>query len=138
MRYLLDTNICIYIIKRSPPVVYDRLKKLHVGDVGVSAITYCELQFGVARSSRPEENQLALAEFLGPLEVLDFPSEAAVVFGAIRAHVQRAGLPIGNYDLLIAAHALHLGLTVVTNNTKEFDRVPGLKVENWTEVDRGR
>ena len=136
MRYLLDTNICIYIIKRSPPEVYDCFRRLHVGDVGVSAITYCELQYGVARSSRPEENQLALAEFLGPLEVLDFPSEAAIVFGVIRAHLQRAGFPIANYDLLIAAHALHRGLTLVTNNTKEFGRVPGLKVENWIEPDK--
>jgi tRNA(fMet)-specific endonuclease VapC len=136
MRYLLDTNICIYIIKHSPSEVYDCFRKLHVGDVGVSAITYCELQFGVARSSRPEENQLALVEFLGPLEVLDFPSEAAIVFGDIRARLQRAGTPIGNYDLLIAAHALHQGLTLVTNNTKEFDRVPGLKVENWIEPNK--
>ena len=133
MRYLLDTNTCIYIIKRSPPDVYERVKILHVGDVGVSAITYCELQFGVAKSSRPDENQLALTEFLSPLEVRDFPSAAALAFGKIRAHLQRAGTPIGNYDLLIAAHALYEGLTLVTNNTKEFDRVPGLKVENWIE-----
>jgi tRNA(fMet)-specific endonuclease VapC len=131
MRYLLDTNTCIYIIKRSPPDVYDRFKQLHVGDVGVSAITYCELQFGVAKSSRPEENQRALTEFLGPLEVCDFPSAAAIVFGQIRAHLQGAGTPIGNYDLLIASHAVHEGFTLVTNNTKEFNRVPGLKIENW-------
>ena len=131
MRYLLDTNICIYIIKRSPPELYARFRKLKVGDVGVSAITYCELQFGVARSSRPEENQLALTEFLGPLEVLDFPAAAAVRFGEIRAQLQIAGTPIGGYDLLIAAHALHEGLILVTNNTREFRRVPDLKVENW-------
>jgi tRNA(fMet)-specific endonuclease VapC len=133
MRYLLDTNTCIYIIKRAPPDVYDRFKQLRVGDVGISAITYCELQFGVAKSSRPEENQLALTEFLSPLEVRDFPSRAAIVFGQIRAHLQRAGTPIGNYDLLIAAHAMHEGLTLVTNNTKEFNRVSGLKIENWIE-----
>ena len=136
MRYLLDTNTCIYIIKRSPPDVYDRFKQLHVGDVGISAITYCELQFGVAKSSRPEENQLALTEFLGPLEVRDFPSAAAIVFGQIRAHLQRVGTPIGNYDLLIAAHAVHEGLTLITNNKREFNRVPGLKVENWIERDK--
>jgi tRNA(fMet)-specific endonuclease VapC len=111
--------------------VYARFKLLHVGDVGISAITYCELQFGVAKSSRPVENQLALAEFLSPLEVLAYPPAAAVPFGNIRAHLERKGMPIGNYDLLIAAHALHEGLTLVTNNTKEFKRVPGLKVENW-------
>jgi tRNA(fMet)-specific endonuclease VapC len=133
MRYLLDTNICIYIIKRSPPDVYERFRRLHVGDIGVSAITYCELQFGVARSSKPNENQLALNEFLSPLEVLDFPAGAASAFGEIRAHLQRVGTPIGNFDLLIAAHARHQGLTLVTNNLEEFKRVPGLKVENWVE-----
>ena len=131
MRYLLDTNICVHIIKRSPPDVYDRLKILPVGDVGVSAITYCELQFGVARSSKPDENQLALTEFLSPLEVRDFPSPAAIAAGKIRAHLHHAGTPIGNYDLLIAAHALHEGFTLVTHNVKAFKRVPGLKVENW-------
>ena len=105
-RFLLDTNICIYIIKRSPVHVYDRFKRLRIGDVGISAITFCELQFGVANSAKVEKNQLALTEFLGPLEVLDFPSGAAPVFGSIRAHLQGAGTPIGNYDLLLAAHAL--------------------------------
>jgi tRNA(fMet)-specific endonuclease VapC len=136
MRYLLDTNTCIYIIKRSPVHVYERFKRLAVGDVGVSAITYCELQFGVANSMQPEKNQLALTEFLGPLEVLDFPSAAAMVYGDIRAHLQRAGTPIGNYDLLLAAHALQQGLTLVTNNTKEFKRVPDLRVEDWIEPDK--
>jgi len=133
MRYLLDTNACIYIIKRSPAHVYERFKRLRVGTVGISAITYCELQFGVANSSRTDENQVALTEFLAPLEVLDFPSSAAPVYGSIRAHLQRAGTPIGNYDLLLAAHARHAGLTLVTNNTKEFERVPHLKIENWIE-----
>jgi len=133
MLYLLDTNTCIYIIKRSPAHVYQRFRRLRVGDVGVSSITYCELQFGVAKSSKPEENQLALTEFLGPLDVLDFPSAAAPLFGEIRARLQRVGTPIGNYDLLIAAHALHLGLTLITNNTKEFARVQDLRIEDWIE-----
>lgn len=136
MRYLLDTNICIYIIKRSPPDLYGRFKRLHVGSVGVSAITYCELQYGVARSSKPGENQRALTEFLSALEVVDFPSGAALVFGEIRTHLQRSGIPIGNFDLLIAAHALHQGLTLVTNNLREFKRVPGLRVENWVAQDK--
>ena len=135
MRYLLDTNTCIYIIKRSPVHVYRRFKRLRIGDVAVSAITHCELQFGVANSSDPERNQRALTGFLAPLEVLDFPSAAAMTYGAIRAHLQRAGTPIGNYDLLLAAHALHQGLTFVTNNIKEFKRVPDLRIENWTEPD---
>lgn len=133
MRYLLDTNTCIYIIKRSPEQVMHRFKRLRVGDVGVSAITVCELQFGVANSSQPERNQQALTEFLGPLEVMDFPAPAAVTYGEIRAHLQRSGRPIGSYDLLLAAHALHENLTLVTNNLREFARVPNLRAENWLE-----
>ena len=133
MLYLLDTDTCIYIIKRSPPHVYRHFRRLRVGDVGISAVTYCELQFGVANSSKPEKNQLALTEFLGPLDVLDFPSAAAPVFGEIRTYLQGAGMPIGNYDLLIAAHALYLGVTLVTNNTREFTRVPDLRTDNWIE-----
>ena len=136
MRYLLDTNTCIYIIKRSPVHVYKRFRKLHVGDIGISAMTYCELQFGVANSAQPEKNQVALTEFLGPLDVLDFPSDAAATYGEIRSHLRRAGTPIGNYDLLLAAHALHLKLTLVTNNTREFERVPDLRVDNWIEQDK--
>jgi tRNA(fMet)-specific endonuclease VapC len=133
MRYLLDTNTCIYIIKRSTEQVIGRFKRLRVGDVGVSAITVCELQFGVSNSSQPERNQRALTEFLGPLEVLDFPAAAAVGYGEIRAHLQRSGKPIGSYDLLLAAHALHKSLTLVTNNLREFARVPNLRTENWLE-----
>lgn len=133
MRYLLDTNICIYIIKRSPQQVIDRFKRLRVGDVGVSAITVCELQFGVSNSSQPERNQSALTEFLGPLEVMDFPAAAAAAYGEIRAHLERSGKPIGSYDLLLAAHALHENLTLVSNNIREFARVPDLRAENWLE-----
>jgi len=110
-----------------------RFKRLRVGDVAVSAITVCELQFGVSNSSQPEKNQRALTEFLGPLEILDFPATAAVVYGEIRTRLQRAGTPIGNYDLLLAAHALHRDLTLVTNNIREFARVPDLRTENWVE-----
>jgi tRNA(fMet)-specific endonuclease VapC len=131
MRYLLDTNICIYIIKRKPEQVHRRFKQLHIGDVGISAITFCELQFGVANSAQVEKNQLALTKFLGPLEIIDFPSAAATEYGNIKKHLQSRGQPIGNFDLLIAAHAIHQGLILVTNNAKEFKRVPGLKVENW-------
>lgn len=133
MHYLLDTNTCIYMIKRSPVRVHDRLQTLRVGDVGISAITCCELQFGVSHSSQPGRNQLVLTEFLGPLEILDFPSAAATLYGTIRSRLQRAGTPIGNYDLLLAAHALYLRLTLVTNNTREFQRVPDLQIEDWTQ-----
>ena len=102
-----------------------------VGDVGISSITYCELQFGVSKSSRPEANQRALSEFLGPLKIGDFPAAAAPLYGELRAITERRGTPIGPLDLLIAAHALHLGLTLVTNNVREFERIPGLRLENW-------
>lgn len=131
MRYLLDTNTCIYIIKRSPEQVINRFKRLRVGDVGISAITVCELQFGVANSLQPERNRRALTEFCGPLEVLDFPASASAVYGEVRAHLQRSGKLIGSYDLLLAAHALHEKLTLVTNNLREFARVPDLRTENW-------
>ena len=133
MRHLLDTNTCIYIIKRSPEQVMLRFKRLRVGDVGVAAITVCELQYGVSNSSQPERNQRALTEFLGPLEVLDFPAAASTTYGEIRAHLQRSGKPIGGYDLLLAAHALHDNLILVTNNIREFARVPDLRTENWLE-----
>ncbi len=131
MRYLLDTNTCIYIINRSPKQVYERLKKLSLGEVGISMITFCELQYGVAKSAKPVENQLALTEFLAPLEVLDFPAACAVSYGEIRADLSKKGCPIGNHDLLIAAHALSEGLVLVSNNLKEFARVEGLQCENW-------
>lgn len=131
MRYLLDTNACIDIIKHSPEHLRAKFQRMNVGDVGISAITHCELQYGVAMSKHPERNQVALTEFLAPLEVLDFPAEASLVFGDIRAHLTRRGTPIGNYDLLIAAHARYLDLVLVTNSVREFSRVPGLKVENW-------
>jgi len=131
MKYLLDTDTCIFIIKRAPESLYAKFKKLKVGDVGVSAITYCELQFGVSRSSRPEKNQEILNEFLGPLEIMDFPAEAALLYGVIRGHLANRGKQIGPYDLLIAAHALFMGSILVTNNLREFQRVPDLVVENW-------
>jgi tRNA(fMet)-specific endonuclease VapC len=117
LRFLLDTNICIYIINHSPSHVFEHFKHLSIGDIGISAITYCELQFGVANSSKPEKNQSALTEFLSPLDVLDFPSGAATVFGNIRTALNHAGTPIGNYDLLIAAHALHENLTFLSGVT---------------------
>lgn len=131
MKYLLDTNICIYIIKKHPHEVFAHFKGLHPGDVCISAITVSELQYGVAKSSKPTENQLALTTFLAPLQILDFPAAASISFGKIRAHIEQKGKPIGNYDLLIAAHALYLGITLVTNNVREFARIPGLHIENW-------
>ena len=129
--WLLDTNICIHLIKKQPERVVQRLRSLDISTVGVSSITVAELQYGVAKSDRPEQNALALAALLAPLDVLSFDDAAAAVYGTVRAGLERAGTPIGSMDLLIAAHALALGRTVVTNNTREFSRVAGLKVENW-------
>ena len=131
MKYLLDTNICIYIIKQKPPQVLDRFQEHQVGDIGVSSITVAELVFGVQKSQRPDQNQNALEQFLIPLAIADFDAQAAAVYGHIRAMLESAGTPIGSLDTLIVAHALSLGVTLVTNNTSEFERVSGLNVVNW-------
>lgn len=127
---MLDTNICIYAIKGSGPVLVERFQA-HREDVCISSITLAELEFGVAKSSRPEANRRALEAFLEDLPVLPFKAESARDHGDIKVRLFAAGTPIGPVDLLIAAHARSLGLTLVTNNRREFDRVPGLAVENW-------
>lgn len=131
MKYLLDTNICIYIIKKKPKNVFEKFKQYRVGDIGISAITYSELAYGVANSHDIEKNTMALNEFLGPLEIIDFHAEVAPIYGLIRTHLNRTGKPVGPLDMLIAAHALHLGSILVTNNTDEFSRIPNLRIENW-------
>ncbi len=131
MQYLLDTNICIYIIKRRPPEVLQRFLVYDPGDIGISTITMAELSYGVQKSQRPRQNQAALEQFLLPLEIVDFDAAAAQRYGQIRAHLEQLGLPIGSLDFLIAAQALSLGIVLVTNNAKEFMRVPELRVENW-------
>ncbi len=128
---LLDTNICIYIIKRKPVEVLQRFNAYRVGDVGVSSITVAELYFGAQKSQRPDQNQQAVEQFLLPLTVAQFDYDAAVIYGRIRAGLEQQGTPIGALDTLIAAHALSLGVTLVTNNVQEFSRVQGLAVENW-------
>lgn len=133
MKLMLDTNICIYVIKQKPAEVLARFNSYAVGDIVVSSITVAELQFGVRKSQQPERNQKALDQFLLPLLVVDFDQIAAASYGAIRATLERQGRPLGPLDMLIAAHALCLGLTLVTNNVGEFDRVQGLAVENWAD-----
>lgn len=130
-RYFLDTNTCIYIIKKSPKKVFEKLKTLKLHDVAVSSITFCELQYGISNSSRPTENQEALREFLAPLEILDFPAACAPLYGEVNAQLKKKGTPIGPLDLLIGIHAGHENATLVTNNVREFKRIPGLKVQNW-------
>ena len=131
MRYLLDTNICIYTMKRHPPEVRARLEGLSIDEVGISSIVLAELQYGIRKSQRRHQNEAALTDFLAFCRVLDWPHQAAAVYGELRAKLERQGRVIGGNDLLIAAHALHLGATLVTNNTQEFARVARLKVENW-------
>jgi len=133
MKYLLDTNICIYLIKKRPMQVFDKFKELPLGSVGISSISLAELQYGVKKSSRPDKNQVALNQFLLPLEIADFDNIAAIEFGRIRADLEKKGTPIGPLDILIAAHSKALGLILVTNNEKEYIRIDGLKVENWTK-----
>ena len=131
MKYMLDTNICIYIIREKPAKVLQRLLRVDVRDVCLSAITLSELEYGISKSSRPDRNKLALAGFLAPLTVLPYDDMAAREYGRIRAHLEKQGAPIGPLDTLIAAHALSLACTLVTNNETEFARVPGLLVQNW-------
>jgi tRNA(fMet)-specific endonuclease VapC len=133
IHYMLDTNICIYIIKRKTPDVIKRLKQRQISQVGISSITLSELEYGVAKSSKPEKNQFALAQFLAPMEILPYGDEAAQQYGRLRAFLEKQGTPIGSLDLLIAAHALSIGCILVTNNEKEFSRVPNLRIENWVE-----
>ena len=134
MRYMLDTNICIYIIKRRPPSVLAALLKHEQAGIGVSIITVCELAYGAAKSGSAR-NQAALQQFLEPLSVADFDRAAAAAYAKLRAHLEAAGTPIGPFlgplDTQIAAHALSLGVTLVSNNTREFERVPDLRLVNW-------
>lgn len=131
MNVLLDTNICIAIIKRKSPQVLKRLTAYKVGNIGISSVTLAELEFGVAKSRYVEKNQAALEEFILPLELAIFDREAARVYGQVRAALEKKGTPIGPLDMMIGAHALVLGATLVTNNTREFSRIKGLTVVDW-------
>jgi tRNA(fMet)-specific endonuclease VapC len=131
-RYMLDTDTCSYIMRRSPDAVVKRLAKVPVDDVCISVITKSELLFGVEVSPKRRQDEAALDAFLRYLEVLDFPDKASSHYAKIRADLKSRGAMIGASDLLIAAHARSLGLTLITNNTKEFRRVRGLSIENWT------
>ncbi|GBF32768.1 VapC toxin protein [Desulfocucumis palustris] len=133
MRYMLDTNICIYIIKKKPIKVVETLKRLDIGDVCISTITLAELEYGVEKSQHREKNKIALTSFLSPLEILPFSEKAAAISGEIRATLEKKGQIIGAYDLLIAAHALSESLILVTNNTNEFKRIPSLTLQNWVD-----
>lgn len=131
-RFMLDTDTCSYIMKRSNHAVIKRLGEVPVSDVCISVITKSELLFGVELSPRRQLDEIALNAFLTYVEVLDFPDQAALHYAKIRADLRTRGAMIGANNLFIAAHARSLGLTLVTNNTHEFGRVQGLTVDNWT------
>ncbi|GBF82790.1 type II toxin-antitoxin system tRNA(fMet)-specific endonuclease VapC [Aphanothece sacrum] len=133
MKYLLDTNICIYLIKKKPFKVFEKFKNIEPGDIGVSSITVAELKYGVYKSQHLEKNKVALTQFLIPLEIVSFDVNATVIYGQIRANLEREGMIIGAMDMLIAAQAVALDLILITNNIKEFTRVPNLKLENWID-----
>lgn len=132
MLYMLDTNICIDLIRKRSPTLLHKLQQAKPGEVAVSAITLSELEYGVARSTAPEKNRLALAEFMTPIMILPYGDSEAIMYGRIRAHLDSKGTPIGALDTLIAAHALSRDLILVTTNEREFRRIPGLRVENWS------
>ena len=131
MKYLLDTNICIYIIKRKPPEVLQQFQRFQPHDLGLSSITTSELYYGVQKSQQRQTNLNALNNFLLPFHIEDYDESASCLYGEIRADLERRGQTIGPLDMMIAAHALSLNVTLVTNNTKEFARVDRLRLENW-------
>ena len=133
MQYLLDTNICIYLIKQKPPKVLARFQTLALTDIGISSITVAELEYGVCKSQQQEKNRSALMQFLIALEIVEFDQAAATLYGSIRSDLESRGLVIGAMDMLIAAHALSLGVTLVSNNVREFSRIANLSLENWAE-----
>lgn len=133
MKYMLDTNICIYVIKHKPEKVFLRLQEVDPSDVCISSVTYTELVHGVEKNAAVERNRLALSLLLSNIEILSFDISAADEYGKIRADLERKGTPIGPLDIMIAGHAKSVACTVVTNNVKEFSRVDGLKIDNWAE-----
>ena len=133
MQCMLDTNICIYIIKRKPMEVIERFRLLPISQVCVSSITVSELEYGVIKSSKPAKNHSALAQFMAPIEILPYGDAAAQHYGELRVYLEKHGNPIGALDMLIAAHALSIDCALITNNKKEFERVPHLTIDNWVK-----
>jgi tRNA(fMet)-specific endonuclease VapC len=134
IKFMLDTNICIFTIKNKPQIVREAFN-LHDGQLSISAITLMELIYGAEKSATPEKNLAVIEGFTARLEVFPFDNEAAAHTGMIRSELAKAGTPIGPYDQMIAGHARSRGLIVVTNNLREFERVPGLRVEDWVHPD---
>ena len=130
-RYLLDTNICIYLIKKHPPEVLARFQQIQLKQLHIPTITLFELYYGIEKNNSQQRNLAALENFIAPLTVVDFTLDAAKKAAKIRNDLQKQGTPIGAYDIQIAAIALSYNMTLLTNNTREFERVKGLKLENW-------
>ena len=133
MRFMFDTNACIDLIRRRSAKMLRKMKRMRPDDICVSSITLSELEYGVAKSAAPEKNRLALAEFMTPLAIVAYDDSVAPHYGRIRAELEARGTPIGPLDTMIAAHAVALGLTLVTNNEREFRRIADLTVENWVK-----
>jgi tRNA(fMet)-specific endonuclease VapC len=133
MKYLIDTNICIYIMNKRPIKVIQKFKQFDVGEICVSTITVSELQYGVVKSKNHRLNRQRVQEFLSPLEIIPYDESAANMYGDIRYQLEKRGEPIGPLDLMIAAHALSGNFVLVTNNEKEFKRIKQLKIENWAK-----
>jgi tRNA(fMet)-specific endonuclease VapC len=131
MAYILDTNTCVYVIKRQPISVKEKFMTIDPDQLFISSITLAELEYGVAKSSQVKNNSIVLKEFLSRIKVVDFDSKAAYHYGLIRSSLEKKGTPIGSNDLLIAAIAMGLDFTLITNNEREFMRVEGLKIANW-------
>jgi tRNA(fMet)-specific endonuclease VapC len=131
MKFMLDTNICIHLIKHRPQQLLTRFERIPVGEIGISAITLAELEYGAAKSSRPDRNRSALHAFVSSLELAAFGQAETAAYGKIRAFLEKKGRSIGAMDLLIVSHAVSLGVQLITNNEAEFKRVPGLRVDNW-------
>jgi tRNA(fMet)-specific endonuclease VapC len=133
MKYLLDTNICIYIINQKPSIVVERIRSKRPEEIAISAITLAELEYGISNSEYADRNRVALLQFLFPFMLLDFDQMAAQEYGKIRANLESRGEPIGAMDMLIAAQAIASDLILVTNNENEFKKVKGLRIENWSK-----
>lgn len=131
MKVMLDTNICIALIKQKPANVVKKFNDFNVGEICISTVTLAELRYGVAKSQYQEKNQAALDDFILPLEIAEFDESAANYYGVLRASLERKGTLIGAMDLMIGAHALSQNLTIVTNNVREFNRIPKLVVVDW-------
>nr|WP_228042092.1 MULTISPECIES: type II toxin-antitoxin system VapC family toxin [unclassified Tychonema] len=127
----MDTNICIYIIKRQPPQVLDKFRTLDLSEIGISSITIAELEYGAYKNQRTEQNRAAFNQFLIPLEIVPFDERATETYGQIRSQLERQGIVVGSMDMLIASQAISQGLILVTNNVRELSRIPGLIIENW-------